>query len=139
MKLYHVTTTNRYSKSIQANGLVPGGMDLTLTEREAWEEAQERRFAGANFCQDSDECVCLSALPDGRYGAVTLWVSSKKLEASKLVILNADAWEAGSERISLDEFLAAAARNDDESQELIMNAEIRYYGQIPAKWLHVGK
>ena len=115
MKLYHVTTTNR-AKSILKQGLIPGGINQDTELDEI-----EREFAGAQFCADSADCICLSNAEfiDMRYGDVVLVV---EVDPVQCVGFNGDVWEAGVEQCDLQ---------DAE--------EIRFYGSIPADKIKVSR
>ena len=103
MKLYHQTTSIRYEKGIKSHGLIPGGVELDLTEDEMYDEEFERAYAGAVYCTDSSEVICLALIPDGRYGSVTLEIDSKDLDLDAIIVFDDDAWTSGSKRIAWNE------------------------------------
>ena len=130
MKFYHVTTTVRWNKSIKMNGLISGGQALELTEREQWQDDNEREHAGANYCPDSANSICLSLEPDMRYGDILIEINPASLDKTALRFFSSDVWDNTSRECQTLREAIRAAQDDDYD---ISAVEIRYSGNIPVQ------
>lgn len=135
MRIYHVTTLARW-QSIKKHGLVPGGLGI---ESEA--DVDDRRYAGDIYCTDSQDVVCLTLQPDGRYGGVVLRVSLEGLDPQKITYISGDSWDPDSRSFATFEAAVEDLLNRrgwgagfDEAEDLYYArraVEIRYKGAIP--------
>jgi hypothetical protein len=110
--------------------LTPGGQALELTEREQWQDDGEREHAGAYYCTDSSNAICLSLEPDMRYGDVLIEINPASVDKTALRFFSSDVWDNTSRECqTLREAIQAAQDNDYD----ISAVEIRYSGNIPAQ------